>query len=786
MEKTAKKGLTQIRTLVSGDKRRVRDETLDLDLDFTYVAPRIIAMGFPAEALLEQAYRNRIEEVSMYLEREHAGHYLVFNTSEKHYDPNHFRNHVVFIGWPDHHAPPLHRQLRLCERMLDWLEGDSRNTAVIHCKAGKGRTGTAISSYFLYCGMYDHPAEAMYHFAIKRSASANGVTVPSQIRYVKYLSKLLKGKMPTQVLRTPRQLYITKIILEPIADVDMVKGGIFPRVEVLYMDPLKAVHIPICMIKAGRRYKSKWDRNVVIDMERVLVEGDILIRIFNKRDLIVGTDMQLLFKYAFHTSFIRSNMVLECPYSALDGPGAGRLKNKSFPEGFVVRTFFEDASRCGIPPKHPLKNERYKHETSEFQSWRAARLAENAKLDGETLVGRNVWRVKGQRRSKKESSFAPSPIAPTFDENEWDSYDADDYDSAAINQVNDFGYRRNEGEFAEKAVEEAVRLSRLEEERRRNEAEQLFDALVISSRTGGSSSPIQNGSGMLHSAPPPKHMPPASAPSASASFNPFVDETTPSPIHYPHSHQPSSSPALLDHAGYQHRQQPHASKVYPGPMPTLVPPPSAAHSRPQRSRSAPPAALDGQLVSLPSATTNALSPRSQQQQQQQLHHSSPSPPLSHSTSSFTPSSSSSPSSSTSAAAYLDVLSTIQFPSPSSSSVPPSHHQAYYTSSNGASYSQQHSYPTHSSSQPPQHLYSPQHQPQHHQHAYSQPQLHYPQQHQQNYQQQYQPTNNHNTLDHSFSGTQNHRTLPPIPVVTNNNKASPSSSSSSYSSSYHRT
>ncbi|KAL6056042.1 Telomerase protein component 1 [Balamuthia mandrillaris] len=759
-------------------------------------------MGFPAEALLEQAYRNRIEEVSMYLEREHAGHYLVFNTSEKHYDPNHFRNHVVFIGWPDHHAPPLHRQLRLCERMLDWLEGDSRNTAVVHCKAGKGRTGTAISSYFLYCGMYDHPAEAMYHFAIKRSASANGVTVPSQIRYVKYLSKLLKGKMPTQVLRTPRQLYITKIILEPIADVDMVKGGIFPRVEVLYMDPLKAIHIPICMIKAGRRYKSKWDRNVVIDMERVLVEGDILIRIFNKRDLIVGTDMQLLFKYAFHTSFIRSNMVLECPYSALDGPGAGRLKNKSFPEGFVVRTFFEDASRCGIPPKHPLKSERYKHETSEFQSWRAARLAENAKLDGETLVGRNVWRVKGQRRSKKESSFAPSPIAPTFDENEWDGYDADDYDSAAINQVNDFGYRRNEGEFAEKAVEEAVRLSRLEEERRRNEAEQLFDALVISSRTGGSSSPIQNGSGLHHSAPPPKHIPPASAPSASASFNPFLDETTPSPFHYPHSHQPSSSPALLD--SYQHRQQqPHASKVYPGPMPTLVPPPSAAHSRPQRSRSAPPAALDGQLVSLPSATTNALSPRSQQLQQQQLH-SSPSPPLSHSTSSFTPSSSSSPSSATSAAAYLDVLSTIQFPSPSpSSSVSPSpsHHQAYYTSSsNGASYSpasQQHSYPTRSSSQPPQHLYSLQHQPQHQQsysqppqHAYSQPQLHYPQQHQQNYQQQYQPTNNnssHNTLDHSFSGTQNHRTLPPVPVVTNNNNASSSSSSSSsYSSSYHRT
>jgi hypothetical protein len=41
---------------------------------------------------------------------------------------------VKYMGWPDHHNPPLELLLKVVHAMDEWLEGHSTNVAVVHCK----------------------------------------------------------------------------------------------------------------------------------------------------------------------------------------------------------------------------------------------------------------------------------------------------------------------------------------------------------------------------------------------------------------------------------------------------------------------------------------------------------------------------------------------------------------------------------------------------------------------------------------------------------------------------
>lgn len=85
--------------------------------------------------------------------------------------------------------------------MDNWLKGDPKHVAVVHCLGGKGRTGTVIACYLRYImrkcnrlnflrnvfgrfrGDYNDPMDALDYFAQKRSKIENGVKQASQKRY---------------------------------------------------------------------------------------------------------------------------------------------------------------------------------------------------------------------------------------------------------------------------------------------------------------------------------------------------------------------------------------------------------------------------------------------------------------------------------------------------------------------------------------------------------------------------------------------------------------------------
>lgn len=82
----------------------------------------------------------------------------------------------------------------VCRKVDDFLREQINNVAIIHCQAGKGRTGTLICCYLIYSGRCPNPAQARLYYSKKRFNKAkSGVTQPSQIRYIGYFYEIFRS-----------------------------------------------------------------------------------------------------------------------------------------------------------------------------------------------------------------------------------------------------------------------------------------------------------------------------------------------------------------------------------------------------------------------------------------------------------------------------------------------------------------------------------------------------------------------------------------------------------------
>lgn len=102
--------------------------------------------------------------------------------------------------WPDHHPPPFALIPNIMASMRDWLKGPKatkENVVVVHCKAGKGRSGTVACSYLISEeGWTVDDALMMFTAKRMRSGFGAGVSIPSQLRWVGYVETWAKyGKL---------------------------------------------------------------------------------------------------------------------------------------------------------------------------------------------------------------------------------------------------------------------------------------------------------------------------------------------------------------------------------------------------------------------------------------------------------------------------------------------------------------------------------------------------------------------------------------------------------------
>eukprot|EP01028_Stygiella_incarcerata_P001825 TRINITY_DN1339_c0_g1_i1.p1 TRINITY_DN1339_c0_g1~~TRINITY_DN1339_c0_g1_i1.p1 ORF type:complete len:366 (-),score=56.10 TRINITY_DN1339_c0_g1_i1:699-1796(-) len=348
-----------IRTLVSGDKTRFRDSEFDLDL--TYITPNLIAMAFPASGI-QTLWRNPSSEVAAFLKKYHRDSFLIVNLSEIPYDATVFEGRVVEFGFPDHHNPPIEFLARICRYMHDFLKESPSNVVLVHCLAGRGRTGTVIASYLTFSGAFDNGSEALELFAQRRSHVGKGVRQPSQRRYVQYYSELLAGREPD-----PSRLRLDVIRLYSIPRFDSSTSGCTPQIEVLTAPTQERPSLLLCRTQPKESYMP-WDGIAEIQIGAVLPpNSDIYIRGYHvkgrrgkkeklenetgyvdgeEHSAMVSADpnedhnwkRKYMFRFCFHTGFVPRGL-LRLTKSELDDA----IKSNRFDRDFFLDLDFSMA-----------------------------------------------------------------------------------------------------------------------------------------------------------------------------------------------------------------------------------------------------------------------------------------------------------------------------------------------------------------------------------------------------------------------------------------------------------
>ncbi|EFJ08336.1 hypothetical protein SELMODRAFT_132165, partial [Selaginella moellendorffii] len=334
-------GSHYLRSLVSKERRRL--VLGGYNLDMSYITDRLVAMSFPAEDMTAM-YRNPMWQVQRALDVKHGSYYKVYNLCvECSYDPGSFHGRVETFPFDDMHVPPLSLIQLFCESVEDWLLQDPRNVAVIHCKAGKGRTGLMVCAYLVYKGM---PAEeALQLYGSRRTYNNQGVTIPSQRRYVRYWSKILvfpsDGGVPDVRIPPPKPRELRRIRLYDTNSTDAVKFSIKEIQEEpgeLYKSPVEIASGLCEPLKKGfvrtvspryylsflpkegdEKSKENQPRFVVqMDTERPnLLKKDCLDHYFDKPICVSGDVRAIfynknggrLFYFCFNTYFISGSMM---------------------------------------------------------------------------------------------------------------------------------------------------------------------------------------------------------------------------------------------------------------------------------------------------------------------------------------------------------------------------------------------------------------------------------------------------------------------------------------------
>jgi len=315
------------RRITGENKMRYVDIENGFDLDLTYITDSLIAMSVPATGWV-QAFRNPIGEVARFFRTFHENHFRIYNCCPEHpYPFEPFDGNVRPFDIQDHTPPNMGFLIEFMEDARAFVDkAPQDNVIAVHCRGGKGRTGTLCCTWLLYtqepgCEMYE---DCLQFFAVSRSDlrfsdKLQGVDTPSQKRYVMAIDTLLSKN--DSYLHTPA----ANIKPPPLAPITLTNLNVLdffsnPQ-EIAAKTPIQVVvqecDVTTWTVKLETPAISGADvssGNINFDLKGTQVQGDVRVTVYDydkkvkagpvAKGVIAGNEPGVLFYFIFHTAFV--------------------------------------------------------------------------------------------------------------------------------------------------------------------------------------------------------------------------------------------------------------------------------------------------------------------------------------------------------------------------------------------------------------------------------------------------------------------------------------------------
>ncbi|KAL4918191.1 hypothetical protein BDW62DRAFT_201057 [Aspergillus aurantiobrunneus] len=197
-----------LRQIVAGPRLQHPETGLDL----CYVADNLIATSGPSTNYPKLAYRTPLKQLVDFLDSKHGTDWCIweFRAEGTGYPDSEVYGRIHHFPFPDHHPPPFALIPKVMASMRNWLQrldgpvsgegkGEDKKdkeqekrqrVAVVHCKAGKGRSGTIACAYLISQEGWKME-DALQRFTERRMrvGFGSGVSIPSQLRWVRYVNR---------------------------------------------------------------------------------------------------------------------------------------------------------------------------------------------------------------------------------------------------------------------------------------------------------------------------------------------------------------------------------------------------------------------------------------------------------------------------------------------------------------------------------------------------------------------------------------------------------------------